>query len=116
MRTSDKRTSVSTFAHALSDRKGVRAIIPGDVAHSELVRRISSSDPDYRMPPPRSNRTLGPREIALLTKWVQQGAEYEPHWAYVPVHRPVLSSPCRTRAGSKTRSISSSSLSSKSGT
>src|SRR5215471_6002236 len=74
---------------ALSDRKGVRAIIPGDVARSELVRRISSSDPEYRMPPPRSNRSLGPREIALLTKWVQQGAEYEPHWSYVPLQRPV---------------------------
>ena len=74
---------------ALSDRKGVHAIVPGDVTHSELVRRISSSDPEYRMPPPRSNRTLGPREIALLTKWVKQGAEYEPHWAYVPLHRPV---------------------------
>ncbi len=74
---------------ALSDRKGVHAIVPGDVTHSELVRRISSSDPEYRMPPPRSNRTLGPREIALLTKWVKQGAEYEPHWAYAPLHRPV---------------------------
>jgi len=75
---------------ALSARKGVRAIVPGDVDASELVKRISSDDPDYRMPPPSSRRTLEPREVALLTRWVEQGAEYQPHWAYRPLARPAL--------------------------
>ena len=74
---------------ALADRDGVHAIVPGDTAASELVRRISSRDPDYRMPLPSSNRTLTAREITLLTKWVEQGAEYQPHWAYIAVRRPV---------------------------
>jgi len=75
---------------ALAERKGVRAIVPGDVDASELVRRITSDDPDDRMPPPSSRRTLEPRDVALLTRWVEQGAEYQPHWAYRPLARPAL--------------------------
>src|SRR5262245_13164492 len=74
---------------ALAERKGVRAIVPGDPTASDLVRRIHSRDPDEQMPPPSSHRTLTSRDIAVLTKWIEQGAEYQPHWAYIPLGRPL---------------------------
>jgi len=67
---------------------GAIAIVPGDVAKSELVRRITSSDEYERMPPPEHPKRLTPKQISLLTAWVAQGAEYEPHWAFVPTSRP----------------------------
>ena len=57
-------------------------IEPGDVDASELIARITSTDPDEVMPPPESGKTLGPEQIALLEKWVAQGAPYEAYWAY----------------------------------
>jgi mono/diheme cytochrome c family protein len=75
---------------ALAERNGVRAIVPGDTDASELVRRTRSQDPDYRMPPPTSNRTLSRGEIDVLAQWVAQGAAYEPHWSYTAVSRPAL--------------------------
>ena len=50
---------------------------------SELMARISSSDPDVKMPPAHSNRKLTKQQIATLRKWIEQGAEYEKHWAFV---------------------------------
>ncbi|HUS39581.1 MAG TPA: c-type cytochrome domain-containing protein, partial [Pirellulales bacterium] len=64
------------------------AIVPGDVEESELYHRITSDDPDEKMPPVDSNRTaLTPDEIALVRRWILQGAKYAEHWAYV---RPVM--------------------------
>jgi len=68
---------------ALDD--GMFVIKPGDSAHSELVRRITSTDPDEVMPPPKSNLSLSKEEIELLRRWVQQGAEWKKHWAFIPV-------------------------------
>ena len=59
---------------ALDD--GMFVIKPGDSAHSELVRRITGTDPDEVMPPPKSNLSLSKEEIELLRRWVQQGAEW----------------------------------------
>jgi hypothetical protein len=60
------------------------AIVPGQPVKSELVRRILSSDPDLRMPPASAGKSLLPAEIETLTAWIAAGAEYQPHWAYVP--------------------------------
>jgi hypothetical protein len=68
---------------ALAGVKGRRAIVPGNSAASELFKRISSHDPNYRMPQRESGRSLTPKQIALLKEWIDQGALYEPHWAYV---------------------------------
>ena len=68
---------------ALTDGKFV--IKPGDAANSELIHRITSSDPDEVMPPPKANLALSADEIALLKKWVTQGAEWKKHWAFIPV-------------------------------
>jgi hypothetical protein len=77
-------------AEATKDRDGRRAIVPGKPAESELVQRITAADPDVRMPPAESKKTLSPREIELLTRWIEQGAAYADHWAYLPPQRPAL--------------------------
>src|SRR6266576_723963 len=51
---------------AIKDHKGTRAIVPGDAARSELVRRITSADPDDIMPPPTTGRPLSAAETDLL--------------------------------------------------
>ncbi|MCC6144738.1 MAG: DUF1549 domain-containing protein, partial [Candidatus Hydrogenedentes bacterium] len=61
-----------------------KAIVPGDLTASELVERITSVDPDHRMPPPESNLSLTADEIARLQQWITEGAEYQPHWSLVP--------------------------------
>ena len=68
---------------ALADGKFI--IKPGDAANSELIHRITSVDPEEVMPPPKSNLALSTDEIALLKKWVTQGAEWKKHWAFIPV-------------------------------
>src|SRR6266496_3002256 len=53
---------------AMKDRKGIRAIVPGDLANSEMIRRITTNDQDDVMPPPKSGRTLTDAEINLLKR------------------------------------------------
>jgi len=67
---------------ALTESKKT-AIVPGDLAESEVYHRIISSDPDYRMPTPESNLTLSSEEKALIVRWIEQGAEYKPHWSLI---------------------------------
>ena len=56
---------------------------------SELLRRITSDDPEFRMPPPSSKRLpLSPKEIDAIRKWIAGGARYNDHWAFVPPARP----------------------------
>jgi hypothetical protein len=64
------------------------AIVPGDADASELVRRIFSSDDDDIMPPADAHKPLTPVERDILKRWVLEGAEYEPHWAYTALRRP----------------------------
>ncbi|MGI9472489.1 MAG: DUF1549 domain-containing protein, partial [Rubripirellula sp.] len=59
------------------------AIEPGDSTESELIARILSDDPDLLMPPPESGKRLTEPQIELLKRWVDEGAVYEPYWAYV---------------------------------
>lgn len=67
---------------------GRPVIIKGSPAESRLIKLIRSPDPDIIMPPPKSHKTLKPAEIALLERWIEQGAEYEPHWSFAPVRKP----------------------------
>ncbi|MBN8576103.1 MAG: DUF1553 domain-containing protein [Cytophagales bacterium] len=62
---------------------GKYAIVPGDAAHSELVRRISTTDPEERMP--YKKEPLTQEEIDILTQWIEEGAAWGDHWAYVAV-------------------------------
>ncbi|MBW3600246.1 MAG: DUF1549 domain-containing protein, partial [Planctomycetes bacterium] len=73
----------------LDTQEGAREVIePGDAAASALVERTASDDPSLRMPPEEANKTLTPRQIALLQKWIEQGAAWEKHWSLIPPKRP----------------------------
>ncbi|QDT68501.1 Planctomycete cytochrome C [Planctomycetes bacterium MalM25] len=61
------------------------AIAPGEPDESEMIARIESDDHDLVMPPEELHKPLTDEEKALLRRWVAQGAEYEPHWAYTPM-------------------------------
>ena len=78
------RLDYPQFAYApLKETKGAYAIVPGKPNSSELIRRISSQDPSYQMPTPESHLgALTPYEVELFTRWIEQGAVYEPHWAF----------------------------------
>jgi cytochrome c553 len=60
-------------------------IVPGDLAHSEAWRRISSKDPDDQMPPPDSHLVLSDKQKETIRRWIEQGAEYQPHWSFLAV-------------------------------
>lgn len=81
----DLRLDLEEFAFAaLKSNSRNHAIVPGKPGKSELVNRILSEDKERVMPPPDSNLSLSTEEIATLTKWVEQGAEYKPHWSFIP--------------------------------
>ena len=67
---------------------GVTALVPGKLGESELARRIETTDPTEQMPPAESGKTLTARQIELLKRWIEQGAEYQPHWSFVAPKRP----------------------------
>ncbi|MDE2833178.1 MAG: PSD1 and planctomycete cytochrome C domain-containing protein [Bacteroidota bacterium] len=75
---------LDTFEGATARREGGPAIVPGNPYRSLLIDRISDDDPDVRMPPAQTNKRLTQYEIALLSKWIDQGAEYKTHWALIP--------------------------------
>jgi hypothetical protein len=58
-------------------------IVPGNPGASEVWRRVSSADPTQAMPPPDSLHLLSDRDKAVIKRWIEQGAVYEPHWAYI---------------------------------
>jgi hypothetical protein len=64
------------------------AIVPGKPAESELVKRIYTTNTDDMMPPPESHKVLSEEQKEVLKHWISEGAEYEPHWAYIKPVRP----------------------------
>ncbi len=60
-------------------------INPGHPEKSELYRRITATDPDDHMPPPKSNLSLKPHEIELIRRWIAEGAEWKRHWSFIPL-------------------------------
>jgi hypothetical protein len=65
-------------------------IVPGQPEKSALVRRILSDDIDERMPPPKAHKVLTTAQKETLKTWIAQGAEYQQHWAYLPIQRPPV--------------------------
>ena len=66
------------------------AIVPGKSDESELIARIDSDDPDLLMPPADSGKKLTGQEFEMLRRWIDQGAEFQTHWAFVPPTRPEV--------------------------
>ena len=85
------RLDQSTGAYGLlPESPGKVAIAPGKLAKSEMFHRIISADPEYKMPTPKSHLDLSAKEKAYLIKWIEEGAVYQPHWAFVkPSKKPI---------------------------
>ncbi|MEO8614931.1 MAG: DUF1553 domain-containing protein [Luteolibacter sp.] len=76
---------------AFRPREGGKCVIvKGNPRESMLVQRIHEKDPDSVMPPPKSHKVLKPEEIAMIERWIEQGAEFEPHWSFVTVKKPEV--------------------------
>lgn len=73
---------------ATADRGGYAAIVPGDAKNSAVWDRIISGDPDEMMPPPDSHRELSAADREILRRWIDSGAEYQKHWAFIAPERP----------------------------
>jgi len=71
-------------------KSGERAIVPGVPDKSQMVARITATDPDDRMPPLKSGKKLSSEQIDLLRRWIAQGAPYAGHWSYIKPVRPAL--------------------------
>ncbi len=79
------RLDIAEAAFApLRETKGAFAFVAGNPEQSEVYRRITSEDPSYQMPTPESHLgALSDHEVKLMKKWIEQGAKYEKHWAFV---------------------------------
>ena len=69
---------------------GSRIITPGNLKASEVWQRIISTDPDEVMPPPETHKTFTPAEKDVIQRWIEAGAKYEKHWAFVLPQRDSL--------------------------
>lgn len=78
---------LDTFQGAVARRESGQAVVAGDPESSLVMDRITSSDPDRRMPPAGSGPTLNRKQIGRLRRWIAQGASYPAHWAFQPVVR-----------------------------
>lgn len=67
-----------------ADREGIRVVVPGKPDESELIRRITSADPDEVMPPPEVHKTVTSAQVKVLREWISEGANWQQHWAFIP--------------------------------
>src|SRR2546430_13111971 len=74
---------------AMRTQDGVTVVKPGDSKASELVSRIFTDDAEELMPPKKSNRVLTAAQKELLRRWVDEGAKWGEHWAFVAPVRPA---------------------------
>ena len=71
-------------------KSGALPIVPGNPGKSELVARVTSTDTDDVMPPPKVHKRVSAQELEILKRWIAEGAEYQGHWAFQPVKRPPV--------------------------
>src|SRR5687768_7784316 len=75
----------------IRDEAVISAIVPGMAAESELINRITTTDADLAMPPADSKKQpVTAEEVALIRSWIDEGAEYDAHWAYLKPTRPAI--------------------------
>lgn len=94
-READLRLDTEAGATAMREDYAHPAVVPGRPGRSALIDRITHSDPEKRMPPPLNQEGSGGaeltgRQIALLKKWIDQGAKWEKWWAYTAVEHPEV--------------------------
>jgi mono/diheme cytochrome c family protein len=86
----DKGLRLDTAEGAFAALDSGFALVAGHPEKSSLLERILSHDKDEVMPPPKTGKKLTPKEVDLLRRWIQEGAVYSGHWAYIkPVQSPV---------------------------
>lgn len=71
-------------------KNGKHPIVPGKSGESRVIARAIATDPEERMPPPDSGKKLTAKQIDLLKKWIDQGAEFQGHWAFLKPERSAL--------------------------
>ena len=97
------RLDISDHWYRTSDANPNKQIIfSGKVSKSELVDRIRSTKASHQMPPPETNLFLTEREKQIIEKWIEQGAKWETHWAYIP---PVKNDPPQGNFDAQSTSI-----------
>ena len=85
-----------------ANKSGGHAIVPGNLEDSELVARITAEDESERMPPKSLGRSLSRRRRSTCSSsWIEQGAEWKPHWAFLPPVAAPLPDCQRTGVGPK---------------
>ncbi len=90
-RKANLRLDIEEGAFAMVDPAEKRyAIVPGDLGKSHLFDRVSSKNPELMMPPPDSKLSVSEREIEILKRWIEQGAQWKPHWAFIPPEEPPI--------------------------
>ncbi len=72
---------------------GEFAVVKGKPEHSSLLQRILTDDESLKMPPADSGKSLTEQQVSLLQQWIQEGAKWNKHWAYVPAQMPELPAP-----------------------
>ncbi|WP_162006645.1 PSD1 and planctomycete cytochrome C domain-containing protein [Roseimaritima sediminicola] len=77
----------------IADESTMAAIVPGDAEASELILRLTSEDPDMRMPPPEMQKRPTAKQIDTLRRWIANGAPFEGHWSYQPIRAPEVPTP-----------------------
>ncbi|HEX7901668.1 MAG TPA: PSD1 and planctomycete cytochrome C domain-containing protein [Planctomycetota bacterium] len=75
---------------AFAEHDGRRAVVPGSLAKSEMWRRLTTSDPKDRMPPAKTGKSLSPKQLDILRRWIESGAKWGEHWGFVPPVSPKI--------------------------
>lgn len=92
-READLRLDQAKFALAAVAESGDKVVAPGNAAKSELIARIQSTDADVVMPPADAGPPLTAKEVSILKKWIDQGADWPKHWSFRPLAAPPIPSP-----------------------
>ena len=73
-----------------ASKSGAVPVVPGKPEESELVERITTTEPLAQMPPPDSGRSLTKKQVETLARWVKEGADWKGHWSYIKPSRPAV--------------------------
>ena len=85
------RLDQKTDWYRISEEDPEKQIIaPSNIEKSELIDRIRSQRASHQMPPPESNLVLSEREKMVIERWIEQGAQWETHWAYLPPEKATV--------------------------